>query len=400
MSTQSRSLMVILVVLTAVVLLSGALVAYLAITRQRETDAAASGEPDFPPGAAGGVDLSSTAEQRIAYVTDDSEENERSTVYLIDPDGSDRQRLTGSEDGICQYPSWSPDGQRIAYLVRTPGEDGVLGNGDLFEVWVAPLDGSEHVRISDVIPSIHEARPVAWSPDGTRLAFLGEVEGDTTDTLFVVRADGSEVEHTIPLDFWAIEMMLWSPTGEELLFMPETDTIRMTVHLLSLEDLRIMPIYEVGMLDSWGWGVPLDWAPNGTEFAVANPLAQEILILGTSGELRQVARIARGYPLEIALSPNGAYIAVSVSAEILDAGDTSDMTLQILEVATAEFSAVFHEEGTMVTLPDWSSDGNRLVFTTVVEDQDGWLSLDSVRIYDVTAGALERLATGGWGAIR
>ena len=390
MSSRSKLLTVILVVLTAGVVLASVLVAYQILTRLPGTDSTSAGESD----------RSFTTEPGIAYVTYDSEESEISALYVSDPDGSNPHLVAESSDGRCLYPSWSPDGQSIAYLIHTPGEDGELWNGnDLFEVWVAPLDGSEQIRISDAIPNIHEAHPVSWSPDGTRLAFLGEVEEDTTDTLFVVRADGSGVEYRIPLDFWAIEMMLWSPTGEELLFMPETDTTRMTVYLLSLEDMQIIPLYEVGMLDSWGWGVPLDWSPTGTEFAVASPLAQEVLIMSTDGVPRHAARIPSGFPVEIAWSPSGEHIAVTVSSEFLDAGDVSDMTLHILEVETGELVAVFYEEERMMTLPNWSSDGNCLVFTTLYEHPEGWLDVDSLWMYDLTSGELEQLVTG-WGTIR
>jgi hypothetical protein len=49
----------------------------------------------------------------------------------------------------------------------------------------------------------------------------------------------------------------------------------------------------------------------------------------------------------------------------------------------------------MMTLLNWSSDSNRLLFSTLFETPEGWLSADSLWIYDITSGALEQLATGG-----
>jgi Tol biopolymer transport system component len=392
MSRDHRAFIVILAVLAASVAVTGAIALSITTRQQENADPAQSqvSRPlplirDWP-----------TGESRIAYVTRDPEQDGFSAIDVADADGSHRQRLTETEDGACLFPSWAPDGQKIAYFIHTPGEDGEFWDGnDLFEVWVAALDGSAHIRVSDVISSIHQVHPVTWSPDGTRLAFLAEVEEDITDTLFVIRVDGCEVEHRIPLNYWAIEMMLWSPTGDELLFMPETDTSSMTVHLLSLEDEQNVPVHDVRMLDSWGWGEPLDWSPNGTEFAVADPLAQEVLIMNTDGELRQVAQFASGFPVEIAWSPNGAHIAVSVSAEILDAGDTSEMTLHILDAETGEPTAVLDEAEGMMTLLNWSPDGDRLLFTRLFETPEGWLSADGLWIYDITSGALEQLSTGG-----
>jgi Tol biopolymer transport system component len=392
MNRDNKSLIVILAVLVTGVVLTSVAVLYIVTRQQGHTDAAELGEAGGPPLALSRP----TRESRIAYVTRDPDQDGFSAMDVVDADGSHRQRLVETEDGICLFPSWAPDGQKIAYFMHTAGEDGEFwGDDDLFEVWMAPLDGSAHVRISDVMPSIHQVHPFTWSPDGSRLAFLAEVEEDITDTLFVIRVDGSQVEHTIPLDFWAIEMMLWSPTGEELLFMPETDTTRMTVHVLSLEGELITPVYEVGMLDSWGWGVPLDWSPDGTVFAVADPFAQEVLIMSTDGAVRRVARIPKGFPVEIAWSPDGAYIAVSVSDDMLDAGYTSDMELHILGAETGEPTAVLEEEEGMMTLLDWSSDNSRLLYTRLIETPEGWLSAAGLWIYDITSGALEQLATGG-----
>jgi Tol biopolymer transport system component len=193
--------------------------------------------------------------------------------------------------------------------------------------------------------------------------------------------------------------MIWSPTRDELIFIPETDTIRMTAHLLSLEDQSIIPLYEVGLLDSWGFGVPLDWSPSGTEIAVVDGLAQQVLILSPEGALRQSFHIPMGFPVEIAWSPSGEHIAVSVSEDLLDAGDVSDMTLYILEIETGELTTVFHEEERMITLPDWSADGSCLVFTTLYEHPEGWLDVDSLWLHDLATGATEQLVVG-WGTIR
>jgi hypothetical protein len=79
---------------------------------------------------------------------------------------------------------------------------------------------------------------------------------------------------------------------------------------------------------------------------------------------------------------------------MLDAGDTSDMAIHILDADTGEPIAAFDEEEAMVTLLDWSSDSSRLLFTTLFETPEGWLSADGLWIYDATSGALEPLDTG------
>jgi Tol biopolymer transport system component len=384
----NKLLIVILAVLATGVLLTSVMVLYIA-TRQQGNVSTAEPKEDLSLSL---TPYEPTKDSRIVYVTDQSDEDEFSAIYVMDTDGSNPQRVTGSKDGFCLFPSWSPDGQKIAYLLQTPGEDGVLWNGDPLEVWVAAVDGSEQIRVSDVISSIHEASIVTWSPDGTRLAFTAEPEGNTTETIYVVRADGSGVEFSIPLD-WEIDRILWSPIGEELLFIPESWGPRMTAHLLSLKDKRIVPVYEVGMLDSWG--STLDWSPNGMQFAIANPLAYEVLIVGTDGELHQAAQVPEGYPAEIAWSPNGAYIAVSVSPVVPDDREMRDLTLQILEVETGKATVVFDDKEKLVTLPNWSPDSNHLLFTTFFErPEESDLSGAMLWVYDIASDTLEQITMG------
>ncbi len=56
-------------------------------------------------------------------------------------------------------PDWSPDGDYIAYIQRA---------GDMNDVWIAPVDGSEPYKLTDVGSAVE---PV-WSPDGRQIAFV------------------------------------------------------------------------------------------------------------------------------------------------------------------------------------------------------------------------------------
>ena len=141
------------------------------------------------------------AEGRIAFTSDRSGSSE---VYSIGADGSSERRLTWTS-GTEQAPTWSPDGQRIAYE-RSDGGDG-------FRIWVMGADGSGQTALSTPAETNADDRDPAWSPDGTRIAFASTRAG--TWNLWVMDADGGNprrVSETFASD------PAWSPDGRELAY--------------------------------------------------------------------------------------------------------------------------------------------------------------------------------------
>jgi TolB protein len=74
--------------------------------------------------------------KKIAFVSDRSGNNE---IYIIDADGSNRQRVT-ENDALDDFPVWSPDGQWIAFASDRDGD---------FEIFIARPDGTELRQMTD-----------------------------------------------------------------------------------------------------------------------------------------------------------------------------------------------------------------------------------------------------------
>ena len=72
-------------------------------------------------------------------------------VYSIAVDGSGLARLT-ADDAPDLYPSYSPDGSRLAYLKADGGD---------FRIYVSNADGTNPVRIAG---RGQEDEDPAWSP--------------------------------------------------------------------------------------------------------------------------------------------------------------------------------------------------------------------------------------------
>ncbi len=102
-------------------------------------------------------------------------------IYVVRANGTGVRRLTSAagEDG---WPAWSPDGGTIAFSSARSGRpSGDIG--PLFEIWLMNADGSHQRRLSDVFGQFP-----AWSPDGEWVlispgAHLAGVDGTTPATL-------------------------------------------------------------------------------------------------------------------------------------------------------------------------------------------------------------------------
>ncbi len=108
--------------------------------------------------------------QRVAFVvTTLCEERDQylSNIWMVAADGGPPRRLT-SGDKRDRAPRWSPDGTRLAFVSERQGQKRP-------QLYIMPIDGGESVRLTELAQGV--ADPV-WSPDGRRLAFVSRVGGD------------------------------------------------------------------------------------------------------------------------------------------------------------------------------------------------------------------------------
>jgi Tol biopolymer transport system component len=236
------------------------------------TDGSAPATQLLPPGLRGTAATWSPDGSRIAFVG--QEENGETGLYLVDadagdarrgglqarrlteagtslawstprwsPDGTELVASAGTNDNCIEYasgtldavavnvdgsgqrplaaeaakeysPSWSPDGQQLAFQRLVDPAEWVLGRPCTAATWVADADGTNQRRL-DGLGDVSGFAPF-WSPDGTRLTGLAveQAAGDPEQHFngYVVTVDGSSPTVTIN----DVGIATWQPVAAPL----------------------------------------------------------------------------------------------------------------------------------------------------------------------------------------
>ena len=138
-------------------------------------------------------------------------------IYLVRPDGTDLHALLPDASYDPHHPDWSPDGAQIAFDAETAD-----GN----EIWVVNADGTNAAAIvrrsTDCAISCGDVALPAWSPDGSKIAFVrfklgpSGLEAAVIEVQDVASGD-RRVLYTAPSKT-ALNYPRWSPDGRSIVF--------------------------------------------------------------------------------------------------------------------------------------------------------------------------------------
>ncbi len=116
-----------------------------------------------------------------------------------------RQRLALQPDTHTAGHLWSPDGKRIAYLLRrgrAPSEAPAAGLG----IWIWDVEEKKTARVAEVTDPA--AGPVAWTPDGRYLLYR-DADASGANAFYALDTAGNSVQR-LPLDP-ASRILGWIP---------------------------------------------------------------------------------------------------------------------------------------------------------------------------------------------
>jgi TolB protein len=128
-------------------------------------------------------------------------------LFVMDADGTNREQRTESgADNIM--PIWSPNGQRIAFVSQRDG------NRDIY------LINRDGTGLTNLTQHPAEDWTPAWSPDGQRLAFSSNRQGNWE--IFVTNADGTNMRQ-ITSDGAGNLSPVWSADGQTMAYSSKRD---------------------------------------------------------------------------------------------------------------------------------------------------------------------------------
>lgn len=259
-------------------------------------------------------------------------------IYAMNPDGSGQINLT-NDPAADRDPSWSPDGQRIAFVSNR------TGGGDIY---VVNRDGSGLARLTMTDGS--EYRP-NWSPDGSRIVFTRD-DGDG-ERIVVMNADGTG-ESYLTQDGELEIRPRWSPDGHRLAYVGGA----WDVFVMDADGSNRTRVTN----DDGGLDIVVEWSPTGEWLAFqrweVDEENYEIYIVRPDGSaLSNLSADAGSHDSQVDWSPDGTRVVherapggmVGIRAVNLDGSGVFDLTL-----------------GHVDEFPSWSPDGTKIAFERAV----------------------------------
>jgi TolB protein len=194
-------------------------------------------------------------DQTSLAISDQSQEDNRSIVYLVPIAGGTPRRIT--QKSPSYWHGWSPDGKTLAFVGQ---------RNDEFDIYTIPVTGGEETRLTTA-KGLDDGPE--YSPDGRYIYFNSERTGHMQ--IWRMRADGSEQEQITFGDQndWFPHI---SPDGQWMVFVSFESDVKghpenkdVMLRIMSLSDKKISVLAK--LFGGQGTINVPSWSPDSKEIA-------------------------------------------------------------------------------------------------------------------------------------
>jgi TolB protein len=328
----------------------------------------------------------------IAYVGNDG------NIYTTNREGKQSNAITldanlnsaaGQSKRIYQYPTWSPDGQRLAFVRFILNESGPEAS------LISVLSNGKN-PVNNYTSQSFQPFYLSWSPNSKNIAFLGNnTSGGLAQYLVAASGSDSKFIGSGQPYYWD-----WSPDNHALIVHIGGDSSANPDARLAFIGLDGSNPKQELNLKPGSFDAPA-WSPAGDVLALAtqNDAGDDELILaGQDGKVKQALSKLSGQ-VAFAWSPQGVYLAYAVFDP---AGSVPTIHLIMLDSTHPDLQNQV-AEGELVAF-FWSPDGQKIAYFILGSSGGPLASLVgtvaqttpstrlAVRVYDRISGDTKEVA--------
>jgi Tol biopolymer transport system component len=269
------------------------------------------------------------------------------SIFVMNTDGTGVTQLTTQHE---RDPRWSPDGTKIAFASQRDGN---------WEIYVMNADGTGQTRLTN--NPAYDAEP-CWSPDGTKLAFTSNRDGNYE--IYVVNVGGGAATRLTNNTSFE-NTPEWSPGGSKIAYGSDSGG-NSKIWLMNADGTSQAQLTTGASSD-----YNPKWAPDGTKLAYTSNGGYEIGVINADGTNQHTATSSNDWWSEFPVwSPDSTRIAflsscpycspVTYNAEVFAVNADGTNLLRLTNTEAAEDRLRWTPDGTKITFTSYG--GNSEIY--------------------------------------